>query len=77
MQEQYIEVKYNNNINKENIEIAVGLGLVDNLKPSKYFYEVLEKSNTYTELENSNMANSPISRGQYSHNSSICHKIRV
>lgn len=51
MTTQYTEITENNIINKENIEIAVGLGLVDNLKPSKYFYEAVNRSKTYTELE--------------------------
>lgn len=41
------EKKYN----YKNIEIGVGLNQVDNLKPSKYFYEVVEKSHTYDEAE--------------------------
>ena len=48
---QYTEIEQNDIINKENIDIAVGLGLVDNLKPSDYFYEAVKKSQTYTELE--------------------------
>ena len=31
---QYAQIDENDNINLNNIEIAVGLGLVDNLKPS-------------------------------------------
>ncbi|CUU92158.1 Protein involved in cell division [Campylobacter hyointestinalis] len=51
MQEQYTEIKDSNIINKQNIDIAVGLGLVDDLKPSEYFYKAVEKSRTYNELE--------------------------
>lgn len=52
MTAQYTELKDSIVINKNNIEIAVGLGLVDNLKPSFYFYKAVEKSKTYYELEN-------------------------
>lgn len=48
---QYTEIKDSDVINKQNIDIAVGLGLVDNLKPSEYFYEAVKKSQTYTDLE--------------------------
>lgn len=51
MQEQYTEIKDSDIINKQNIDIAVGLGLVDNLKPSEYFYKAVKKSRTYSELE--------------------------
>lgn len=51
MQEQYTEIKDSDIINKQNIDIAVELGLVDNLKPSEYFYKAVKKSQTYTELE--------------------------
>lgn len=50
--ETYDEVKTNENINKDYIEIGVGLSLVDNIKPSEYFNEVVNNSKTYTELEN-------------------------
>lgn len=50
--ETYDEVKTNENINKDYIEIGVGLSLVDNIKPSKYFNEAVSSSKTYTELEN-------------------------
>lgn len=53
MQEQYTQAKENDTINKENIEIAIGLGLVDNLTPSIYFYKAVEISQTYLELESS------------------------
>ncbi len=36
---------------KEKLEIGVGLNQVDNLKPSKYFYKVIEESKTYDEAE--------------------------
>ncbi|MBZ7994475.1 Fic family protein [Campylobacter canadensis] len=52
MIETYDEVKTNENINKDYIEIGVGLSLVDNIKPSEYFNEVVNNSKTYTELEN-------------------------
>lgn len=39
---------YDNN----QINIGVGLNQVDNLKPSKYFYEVIENSNSFAEIEN-------------------------
>lgn len=52
MEETYDEVKTNENINKDYIEIGVGLSLVDNIKPSEYFNEVVNNSKTYTELEN-------------------------
>lgn len=47
----YTEIKDSDIINKQNIDIAVGLGLVDNLKPSEYFYKAIKKSRTYSELE--------------------------
>ena len=47
---QYTQIDENDNINLNNIEIAVGLGLIDNLKPSQYFYQVLDESQTYKEL---------------------------
>lgn len=50
--ETYDEVKTNENINKDYIEIGVGLSLVDNITPSKYFNEAVNSSKTYTELEN-------------------------
>ncbi|WP_267523373.1 Fic family protein [Campylobacter sp. MG1] len=40
-------------INKDYIEIGIGLSLVDNLKPSDYFYETLKIAKTYKELEDS------------------------
>lgn len=48
---QYTQIDENDNINLNNIEIAVGLGLVDNLKPSQYFYKALDESQTYKELD--------------------------
>lgn len=53
MTPQYKELKNNDAINKQNIDIAVGLGRVDNLVPSKYFYEAVKNSKTYQELESS------------------------
>lgn len=50
--ETYNEIKVSDNINKNYIEIGVGLSLVDNIKPSKYFNEAVNNSKTYTELEN-------------------------
>ncbi|EAJ5693211.1 cell filamentation protein Fic [Campylobacter fetus] len=39
----------NQNYNYKNIEIGLGLNLVDNLNPSKYFYEVVNSSDNYDE----------------------------
>ncbi len=35
----------------KNLTIGVGLNQVDGLKPSKYFYEVVNSSNSYNEIE--------------------------
>lgn len=40
------------NYDYKNIEIGVGLNDVDSLKPSKNFYEIIKKSNSYAEAEN-------------------------
>ncbi|SQB99541.1 Protein involved in cell division [Helicobacter fennelliae] len=48
---QYQEYALNKKINHKNIAIAIGLNEVDNLKPSSYFYQALETSSTYKELE--------------------------
>lgn len=39
-------------LSKRNLEIGVGLNKVDNLTPSRYFYEVIESSKSYDEIEN-------------------------
>lgn len=39
-------------INEDYIKIGVGLSLVDDLKPSEYFYEALKIAKTYQELIN-------------------------
>lgn len=36
---------------KQNIEIGFGLNQVDNLTPSAFCYDVIEKSNSYEEVE--------------------------
>lgn len=51
MELEYDEYKLNKAINKNNIEIGIGLNEVDNLKPSKYFYEAVKESESYAELE--------------------------
>lgn len=51
MQNEYYEYDLNKKINLENIKIGIGLNEVDNLKPSKYFYKVLDEAKTYEELE--------------------------
>lgn len=50
-QKEYQEYENNKKINLNSIHIALGLNKVDKLEPSKYFYEALENSNTYQELE--------------------------
>ncbi|EAH9135848.1 cell filamentation protein Fic [Campylobacter upsaliensis] len=51
MELEYDEYELNKAINKNNIEIGIGLNEVDNLKPSKYFYEAVKESESYAELE--------------------------
>lgn len=51
MKQYEVQNIISNTINKEYIKIGVGLNQVDNLAPSAYFYEALEKSKTYQELE--------------------------
>ena len=41
-----------NNHYDENIDIGVGLNQVDNLKPSSYFYQIIQEHSDYSELEN-------------------------
>lgn len=41
-----------NNYYDENIDIGVGLNQVDNLKPSSYFYQVIQQHSDYEQLEN-------------------------
>ncbi|MBZ7982619.1 Fic family protein [Campylobacter sp. RM12640] len=48
---QYTEIQNKENINKDYIEIGIGLSLVDNLKPSEYFKQTLTTAKTYQELE--------------------------
>lgn len=48
---QYTQLDESDAINLDNIKIAVGLGLVDNLKPSQYFYQAVSSSQTYKELD--------------------------
>lgn len=36
---------------KDNLDIGIGLNQVDNLKPSNYFYKVINESKTYSEIE--------------------------
>ncbi len=48
---EYDEYDLNKKINSENIQIGIGLNKVDNLKPSKYFYQALNQSHSYEELE--------------------------
>ncbi len=43
--------KMQKQINKTDLEIGIGLNDVDNLKPSKYFYKVIDNSKTYDEAE--------------------------
>lgn len=50
---QYAEIKNKEVINKDYIEIGIGLNLVDNLQPSKYFYQALQTAKTYKDLEDS------------------------
>ncbi len=40
-----------NKINKTDLEVGIGLNDVDNLKPSRYFYKVIDSSKTYEEAE--------------------------
>lgn len=49
---QYTEIQNKEIINKDYIEIGIGLSLVDNLKPSEYFKQTLTTAKTYQELEN-------------------------
>lgn len=53
---QYTQIDENDNINLNNIEIAIGLGLVDNLKPSQYFYKALDESQTYKEYDGKSLS---------------------
>lgn len=48
---EYNEYPLNKKINQNNIEIGIGLNKVDNLSPSKYFYEAVKESESYAELE--------------------------
>lgn len=50
--EEYQEQKNPDEISYSNIEIGVGLNQVDNLKPSKHFYEVIDKCKKYEDAEN-------------------------
>lgn len=50
---QYSEYEKAKEIDKNNIEIGVGMCKVDNLKPSKYFYKASSEAKTYIELESS------------------------
>ncbi|RDU61482.1 Fic family protein [Helicobacter sp. MIT 14-3879] len=48
---EYSEYDLNKKINLENIKVGIGLNKVDNLNPSIYFYQALNESQTYEELE--------------------------
>ncbi|OPA78101.1 hypothetical protein [Campylobacter pinnipediorum] len=53
LKEKYTQIQQNDTVSKQNIDniAAFGLGLVDGIKSSEYFYKSLENSQTYSELE--------------------------